>query len=106
MIFHAFARILRTRAAAENERPVARLSEEQLSRSLLQCSFRKAACLGIFARQSGHPLLRDMQVRINPLVGFIQPHPPISLFAPARGAGNRNLVRRMPFQVFGWSDEL
>ncbi len=58
-----------------------------------------------FLRQLGHALLRDLQVRINPFVLFVQPRAPVTFLAPARRAGRGDLIGRMAVQIFARRDE-
>ena len=96
MIFHAAARVVGTGAGAQDERPVAGLRQQQFARGLLQrARLQAASAVGKFLRQLGHALLRDLQVRINPLVRFVEPHAPVAFLAPAGRAGRGDLVGRM-----------
>ena len=83
MVFHAAARVIGAGARAQNERPVAGLREQQFARGLPQRARRQGAGLFKSPRQSGHPLLRDLQVRINPFVLLVQPRAVVTLLAPA-----------------------
>ena len=67
-------------------------------------AFRPVA-VGNFLRQPGHAFLRDLQVRINPFVRFVQPRAPVTFLAPARRAGRGDLIGRMAVQIFARRDE-
>jgi len=86
MIFDAAAGVLGAGAGAQNERPVAGLGQEQFPTGLFQGPLLEVGrrfALAIFFGQLGHALLRDLQMGINPFVGFIQPNAPVAFLAPA-----------------------
>jgi hypothetical protein len=98
MVLHAAAGVIGTGAGAQNERPVARLRQQQFARGLFQRArlAGRSPFSGKFPRQSGHAFLRDLQVRINPFVLLVQPRAQIAFLAPAGRAGRGDLVGRMP----------
>gem|GEM_PF-3872812 len=83
MIFHATARVVGTRPGAQDERPVAGLREEQFAGGLFQGAGLQASGVRKLFGEFSHPVLRDLQVRINPFVRFVQPHAPVAFLAPA-----------------------
>src|SRR5438067_2107679 len=100
VVLDTAAGVVGTRAGAEYERPIAGLGEQQLARRLFERALRQSAGAGKFSRQFGHSLLRDVQVRINPFVRFVEPHPPVAFLPPARRARRGDLLGRVPAQIF------
>ena len=105
VVFHAAARIIGARPGTQNERPVARLREQQFARSLFQGARLQAGGLGKFFHQIAHALLRDLQVRINPFVRLVEPDAPVTFLAPARRAGRGNLIGRVVLQIFAGREQ-
>ena len=100
MIFDSFAGVIGTGAGAQDEWPIAGLREEQFPRGLFEGAFRQAGGVRKFSRELRHAFLRDVQVRLNPFVRFVQPDAPITFFAPARRARRGDLLRGETAQIF------
>ena len=105
MVFDSLAGVVRTGAGAEDERPVAGLSQQELARGLLERPRGQAGCRRKLSRQSAHPRLRHIQMGINPLVVFIEPHTPVSFLTPTRRAGRCDLLGRVLAQIFLGRDQ-
>src|SRR6266567_8998820 len=99
VVLHPSAGVIRAGAGAQDERPIAGLSEQQFARGLFERAAGEAGGVGETARQFRHPLLGDVQVRIDPLVGFVEPDFPIAFLAPARSRRRGDLVRRVGAQI-------
>src|SRR6266404_4605371 len=99
VLFHPLARIFGAGPRPQNKGPIARLRQQQLPPRLLQRPFLQRVRLCKPSRQLRHSFLRHIEVRINPLAFFVQPHPPIPALAPTRRPRRRHLVGRMPPQI-------
>src|SRR5713226_7602059 len=84
VVLHPSAGVIGAGASAQDERPIAGLSQQQFPRGLFERAAGQAGGGGETARQLGHPLLGDVQVRIAPLFRFVKPDLPIAFRAPAR----------------------
>ena len=105
MVFDAPAGVFGAGFGPENEGPVAGLGEEQFAGGLAQGAGLEAFGGWKAVGEIGHAFLGDLQVRMDPLVGFVEPDAPIPFLAPARGAGRGDLVGRVLFQIFRGGDE-
>jgi hypothetical protein len=93
-------RVFRAGSRPQDECPITGLRQQQFAAGLFESAFLEARSFGMAADQGRHSFLRDVEVRVNPLVGFVEPHAPITLLAPARRSRFCNLIRRKLFQVF------
>src|ERR1051325_6259738 len=99
MILDALAGVIGTGAGAQDERPIAGLRQEQLARGLFEGTQGQFVRFAETIGQRAHAFLRHPQVRVNPFVGLIEPHFPITFLAPTGGAGLADLLRRLAAQV-------
>src|SRR5581483_3547389 len=99
VVLDAFAGVIGTGACAEDERPVAGLGEEQFAAGLFQGAKLEAGGVGEFAGKLRHPLLRDLEVGLDPFVGLVEPDVPVTLGAPARRAGPGDLLGGMKLEI-------
>ena len=83
MFFDALAGVFGAGARAQDEGPVAGLRKQEFTAGLAQGARDHARGIGKTARQFGHARLRDLQMRINPFIAFVEPNFPIAFFAPA-----------------------
>src|SRR5262249_2643533 len=86
VILDASAGVIGTGAGAKDEGPVAGLGEQQFAAGLFEGTFLEAGSSRMAMDQGRHSLLGDVEVRVDPLVRFIEPDFPVALFAPTRGA--------------------
>ncbi len=95
MILDPLGRVPGAGPRAKNERPVARLRQQQFAPRLLQGPLLQQTRRAMGVGQFRHARLRHAQMRVNPLVAVIEPDPPVALLAPARRARRRDLLRRV-----------
>ena len=64
-------------------------SEEEFARRLVQGAADEAVSRWMALREGRHTLLGDLEVGLDPLIRFVQPHPPIPFLTGLFGVGGR-----------------
>ena len=97
MLAGAADRVVDHGAGLDDEGPVRALGEEQLARGLVERAAGDAARVVVDARQLDHPLGGLVQVAVDPVVDFVEPHRRVAARAPR---GERRL-RELLLGVLG-----
>ena len=83
VVFHAFLCVLGAGAGAQDEWPVAGLGEQEFLGGLPERAQLEAGRIGEPAGEFGHARLGDVQMRIDPLICFVEPDAVVTFFTPA-----------------------
>ena len=89
---------------AHDESPIRGLRQKELARHLVQCPLIVAPGLWVAMGHFFHARGSSMKVRIDPLVGTIEPNVRITHVAPGTEGRDLLLVHRMAFQVGAGGD--
>src|SRR5262249_41630793 len=104
VLVHPQGGVRHGRPGAHDERPIAALHEQELTRRLIERASDEPVGRWMTMRQLHHALRGRGEMAVHPGVALVEPVRVVSLPPPRRGRWRRHLVGRMTIQVVARAD--